>query len=408
MNETDPKPPRRGIALYVALPLALLICWGAYLHWRQTSEAVETLHASENFVLDVHVATATLTSEDVARTLPGQTAAFDEADLFARATGFIAERRVDIGSRVRKGDLLIRIAAPDLDAQLTQARAQLGQLEAALAQANATLQQAQANTRLAGVNKFRATTLASEGWGTRENADTQSTNSSVSKTSVSAAQAGIGVAVANIRAQRATIDRLVSLTGFERVTAPFDGTITARDVDVGALVQSDTSSGTPLFHIAREDVLRCQVYVPQSDFAGIRPGLRADVTVPELSSRTFQATVSRTSASLTQNARTMLVEVDIANPDGLLAPGLFVNVAFKVAHARPVVVVPDAALIFDAAGLHVAVASADGRVHMTPIVIAHDFGEKAELREGLRGGESLVVNPPSDLAEQQRIHVVKS
>ena len=404
----DPPPPRRRVALYVAVPLALLLCWGAYGHWRQSSDAKETLHASEHFVPDIHVATASLAHDNISTELPGQTAAFDEADLYARATGYIAERRVDIGSRVHRGDLLIRIAAPDLDAQLTQARAQLGQLQAALAQADSTLQQAQANTKLAHVNTYRATTLAQEGWGTRQNADTQTTNNAVSKTNVAAAQAGIGVAVANIRAQQATIDRLVSLTGFERVTAPFNGVITARDVDVGDLVQSDASTGTPLFHIDREDVLRCQVYVPQSDFAGIRPGLPAEVRVPELPNHVFHATVSRSAAALTQNARSMLVEVDVANPDGLLAPGLFVDISFTIKRGTPAVVVPDATLIFDAKGLHVAVVTPDGHIRMTPIVIAHDFGEKAELRQGLKGGESLVLNPPADLAEGQKIHVVKS
>ena len=404
----EPAPPRSRIALYVALPIALLLCWGGYMHWRQASDAKDTLHASESFVPDVHVATASLSSGDMTTMLPGQTAAFDAADLYARATGFIAERRVDIGSRVRKGDLLIRIAAPDLDAQLSQARAQLGQLQAALAQADASLQQAQDNTKLAHLNKYRATTLASEGWGTQQNADTQTTNNSVSRTTVTGAQAGIGVAVANIRAQQATIDRLVTLTGFERVTAPFDGTITTREIDIGDLVQSDASSGTPLFHIDREDVLRCEVYVPQSDFAGIRTGLAADVTVPELPGHVFRATVSRTSASLAQNSRSMLVEIDVANPDALLAPGLFVNVSFKINRTAPAVIVPDATLIFDAAGLHVATVTPDQRVRMVPIVIAHDFGEKAELREGLKGGEALVVNPPADLADGEKIHVIKS
>ena len=401
-----PTPARRRVALYVAIPIVVLLCWGAWLHWRQATDARDTLRDAQNFMPDVHVATAALVHGDRTTVLPGQTAAFDAADLYARATGFVAERRVDIGSRVRKGDLLVRIAAPDLDAQLIQARAQLGQLQAALAQANATLQQAQANTQLAGVNKYRATTLAREGWGTRQDADTQSTNKSVSRTSVSGAQAGIGVALANIRAQQATIDRLVALTGFERVTAPFDGTITTRDIDIGDLVQSDASTGTSLFHIDQEDVLRCQVYVPQSDFAGIHAGLAAEVTVPELPDHVFRATVSRTAASLAQNSRSMLVEIDIQNKAGLLAPGLFVSVSFRIDRPAAIVVIPDAALIFDAGGLHVATVTQDERIRMIPIVIAHDFGESAELRRGLRGGEKLVVNPPADLADGEKIHVV--
>lgn len=407
MTGAPPQPatPPRRLALYVAVPVVLVLCWGAYGHWRQQSDARDTLHASESFAPDVHVATATLSHDRTPTSLPGQTTAFDSADLFARATGFIAERRVDIGSRVRKGDLLLRIAAPDLDQQLNQARAQLGQMQAALAQATATLKQAQANTQLARVNKFRATTLAGEGWGTRQNADTETTNASVSVANVASAQAGIGVAVANIRAQQATVDRLVALTGFEQVVAPFDGVITQRDVDVGDLVQSDTSSGTPLFHIDQENVLRCDVYVPQSQFAGIHDGLDAAVTVPELPGRVFRAKVSRSSASLAQNSRSMLVEIDIPNADGVLAPGLYVNVDFEIARTSPAVVVPDATLIFDASGLHVATVAQDDHIRMVPVVIARDFGEKAELRQGLKGGEALVMNPPPDLEDGQKVHV---
>ncbi len=410
MSESQPEPrrPPRRLAIYVAVPLALLLGYGAYIHWRQASEAKDTLSASQSFVPDIHTGRATLVDDLPTVTLPGQTAAFDSADLFARATGFIAERRVDIGSKVRKGNLLIRIAAPDLDEQLNQARAQLGQMQAALVQAQASLKQAQDTKKLAGINKYRATTLAQEGWGTQQTADTNSTNALVSVSSVASAQAGIGVAVANLRAQQATVDRLVALTGFEQVTAPFDGIITQRDVDVGDLVQSDTSSGTPLFHIDREDILRCEVYVPQSHFAGIHDGLEANVTVPELPNRVFHGKVSRTSAALAQNSRSMLVEIDIPNPDRQLAPGLFVDVSFKLGQSAPIVVVPDAALIFDAAGLHVASVTEQNTIRMLPISITRDLGEKAELRDGLKGGEQLVINPPPDLENGQKVHVIRS
>ncbi len=409
MSEDHPEPvtPRRRVAVYVAIPVALLLCWGVYIHWRQTSDAKDTLHQSQAFVPDVHVVTASRASDTQQTVLPGQTAAFESADLFARATGFIAERHVDIGSHVHKGDLLVRIAAPDLDAQLSQAQAQLGQQQAALTQAQFSLKQALDTKKLANVNNYRATTLAKEGWGTQQTADTNSTSALVSVSSVSSAQAGIGVAVANIRAQQATIDRLVALTGFEQVRAPFDGVITQRDVDVGDLVQSDTSSGTALFHIDQEDVLRCQVYVPQSNFAGIHQGIEAEVTVPELPGRIFHAKVSRSSVSLAQNSRSMLVEVDLPNADGTLTPGLYVDVAF-VLRSSPTVMVPDAALIFDANGLRIATVTPEQRIHMAAVTIYRDLGEKAEIREGLKGGESLVLNPPSDLADGQKVHVTNT
>ncbi len=408
MSEDHPQPvtPRRRFGVYVVVPLVVLLGWGGFVHWRQTTDAMDTLQQSRSFVPDVHVVSVKLTHDDHSTTLPGQTVAYAEADLFARATGFIAERHVDIGSHVRKGDLLARIDAPDLDEQLNQARAQLGQQEAAVMQAQASLKQAQDSSRLAASNRRRSTTLAREGWDTQQNAETQTTNAAVSTSSLAGAQAGISVAVANVRAQQATVERLVALTGFEQVRAPFDGVITQRDIDVGDLVQSDTSSGTALFHIDQEDVLRCEVYVPQSNFAGIRDGIEARVSVPELPGQVFRAKVSRTSVSLAQNSRSMLVEIDVPNPDGALTPGLYVDVAFVLQNASPTVVVPDAALVFDAGGLRVATVTPDQRVHLVPITIYRDLGEKAEVRQGLKGDEKLVVNPPADLTDGQKVHVV--
>ena len=401
-----PRPPSRRLAVLVAIPLLLLVGWGAFAHWRQSSSATDTLHQAQASVPDVHLASVKRTSDVSATQLPGQTVAFDSADLYARATGYIGQRLVDIGSRVHKGDLLLKIAAPDLDQQLTQAQAQLGQMQAQLEEAKTSLQQAASNSKLAGINSKRSNILSSEGWDTAENRDNLATSAEVSTKSVQSAQAGIGVAVANVRAQRATVDRLVALTGFENVVAPFDGVITQRDVDVGTLVQSDTNSGTTLLHIDQDDVLRCQVYVPQSQFAGIHDGLPAHVSVPELPGQVFRAVVSRSSDSLAQNSRSLLVEVDIDNREGKLQSGLFVDVSFDVKRASPQVVIPDAALIFDAAGLHVAVVGQDAKVEMRPVSIARDTGTEAELNDGLGGSEKVIVNPPTDLAPGQKVHVV--
>ncbi len=403
-SEPPPPPPPRRYGLFVAIPLALLIGWGVYNHWQQSNSAAKTLSQSQHEVPEVEVATAKKTADVAATSLPGQTVAYASADLYARATGFIGQRYVDIGSRVKKGDLLLKIAAPDLDQQLEQAQAQLGQLQAQLAEAQASLKQAQATSKNAKINSARSQILAAEGWGTVQDRDTQVTNFNVSTQSVGSAQAGIGVAVANIRAQQATVDRLVALVGFERVVAPFDGVITQRNVDIGTLVQSDTNSGTTLLHIDQDDVLRCQVYVPQSQFVGIHDGLPAHVTVPELPGQVFRAVVSRFSASLAQNSRSELVEVDIDNRAHKLSSGLFVTVSFDVQRPEPLVVVPDAALIFDAAGLHVAVL--DGtRVSMRPIEINRDTGTEAELGHGLNGGEQVIVNPPTDLVQGQTVRL---
>ena len=400
-----PAPPRKRVALYVLVPVAGLLGLGAYSHWQTYAAARDTQVGEENFVPEVRSAVATREKGPVALTLPGQTEAFDNANIFPRATGYVAERLVDIGSRVHKGDLLLRISAPDLDQQLEQAQAQLGQTQAAVLQAQAQLQSAHANTKLANVTKYRETTLAGQGWETRQNADNAVANFDVQTAGISNAQAGVAVAMANEKAQQATVDRLQALTAFEKVTAPFDGVITARNVDTGDLLTQDNASGTPLFSIARDDLLRIAVYVPQSGAIGIRDGLDAKVTVPEMPDRVFQGRIARSSVALQSSNRSMLTEVDVPNPDGALRPGLFVNVAFAIPRQAPAVVVPDEAMVFNAEGLQVVVVDTDRTVHFRKVSIYRDFGTSAELREGLNGGETLVLSPPTDLSEGEKVRL---
>ncbi|WP_428538797.1 efflux RND transporter periplasmic adaptor subunit [Rhodopila sp.] len=407
MTETGPPPPpRKRVIAYVLIPVALLLGFGAYRHWRTYADAAETQAGQENFVPEVRTATAQRVDSPVQLMLPGQTEAFDVANLYPRATGYVAERRVDIGSRVKAGDLLLRIDAPDLDQQLRQAEAQLGQNRAGVLQAQAQVQTAQANAKLANVTKFRETTLAGQGWETKQNADNATANFSVQTAAIDNAEAGVAVALANLKAQQATVDRLAALTAFEQVKAPFDGVITARNVDKGDLLTQDSSGGSPMFSIARDDVLRIAVYVPQSSAIGIHDGVEAQVTVPELPGRVFSGRVARSAVALQAASRSMLTEVDVANPGGVLHPGSFVNVAFSIPRQAPAIVVPDAALVFNAAGLQVATVGADSRVHLQKVTIYRDFGTTAELRDGLQGGENLILSPPAELADNAKVDVV--
>jgi RND family efflux transporter MFP subunit len=405
IDRTIPPAPRKRILVRVLVPVFALLGTGAYLHWRTYAEAAETQQQQENFVPKVRTALAQRIGSPVELTLPGQTEAFDVANLYPRATGYVAERRVDIGSRVRAGDLLLRIEAPDLDLQFEQARAQLSQTQAAVLQAQAQVQSAEANTKLANVTKYRETTLAGQGWETRQNADTATANLSVQTAGIANAEAGVAVALANLKAQQATVDRLQALTAFERVKAPFAGVITARNIDKGDLVTQDSSGGAPMFRIARDDVLRVAVYVPQSSAIGIHDGVETQVTVPEMPGRVFKGRVARCSVALQAVSRSMLTEVDVANQDGVLRPGLFVNVAFSIPRQAPAIVVPDAALVFSANGLQVATVDAESRVRFQKVTIYRDFGTTAELRDGLRGGENLVLSPPTDLAEGSKVRV---
>jgi HlyD family secretion protein len=404
-EQTPPPPPRKRILVFVLVPVLALLGLGGYLHYRTYADAAETQQEHEDFVPRVRTAVAQKVDAPVDLTLPGQTEAFDSANLYPRATGYIAERRVDIGSRVHRDDLLVRIEAPDLDQQLAQAQAQLGQNQAAVSQAQAQVQSAQANTKLADVTKYRETTLANQGWETKQNADNATANYSVQSAGIANAEAGVAVALANLKAQQATVDRLQALTAFEQVKAPFDGVITARNVDTGDLLTQDRLGGNPMFSIVDDGVLRIAVYVPQSSAIGIHDGVEAQVTVPEMPGHIFKGRVARSSVALQASSRTMRTEVDVPNPDHLLRPGLFVNVAFSIPRQNPAIVVPDAALVFNAGGLQVATVQADSTIRFQKVTIYRDFGTAAELRDGLAGGETLVLTPPTELAEGAKVQV---
>jgi len=400
-----PPPPRKRWLAYVLVPVVAMLALGAFLHWRTYEAASQTREQQQQFVPRVRTAVAKKVDTPVEISLPGQTEAFEVANLYPRATGYVVERRVDIGSRVHAGDLLVRIAAPDLDEQLAQAVAQLGQTEAAVAQARAQVASARASTKLANITKFRQTTLANQGWVARQSADSATANDSVQVAGVENAEAGVAVADANLKAQQAAIDRLRALAAFERVTAPFDGIITARNVDTGDLLTQDSSGGTPIFTVARDNVLRIAVYVPQSDAIGIRDGLVAKVTVPEMPGRVFAGRVARNAVALQVASRSMLTEVDVPNAAGSLRPGLYVEVAFAIPREAPGIVVPDEALVFNAAGMQVAVVQPDNTVKFQKVSIFRDFGTSAELHDGLQGGERLVLSPPAELTDGGKVQV---
>ncbi len=403
MNDQPPPMPRRRVFIVAGLAVVGLLAFGAYGHWQTDASASQTQQQAVAYVPTVRTAVVNSVDTPTTLTLPGQTEAFTAANISARATGYIADREVDIGSRVHKGDLLLRIAAPDLDAQLAQAQAQLAQFNAASAQAQAQLQSAQASTKLAGVTNFRTGTLAKQGWETLQNADNASSNLATTAASVAGAEAGIAVAAANIKQQQATVDRLASLTSFERVLAPFDGVVTARNVDTGDLVTANPSGGTPLFSMAQDDLLRVVVNVPQSGAVGVQPGLQAHVTVQEMPGRRFAGKVARSSVALSAASRTLSTEVDVPNPDYVLRAGMFVNVSFDVPRQHPALIVPGEALVFNQGGPQVAVVQSDGTVRMNKVTIGRDFGTTVEVDGGVAGGDRVVLNAPADLADGAKI-----
>lgn len=404
-------PPKHVSRLVYIVPAVLvvgLVGWGAWTHWSESKRATDVQQAAEDYKPTLRTAEAKREDGPVSLTLPATTAPFDSARLYARATGYVAERRVDIGSRVKKGDLLLRIGAPDLNAQLVQAAAQLGQTRAALIQAQANVQSSQSTVDLARVTNGRTSTLAAQGWETRQNADNTRANVQTGAAAVDSAKAAVTVAEANVAAQLAAVQRLQALVGYLDVTAPFDGVVTSRSVDVGDLVSADSSGGTALFALQRTDILRIQVAVPQSGAVAMRDGLPAKILVQELPGQEFKGTVSRNAVALDPASRSVAVEVDVQNDDDRLRPGLYVTVVISIPRERPGVVVPDEAILFNGQGLRVAVVDKDDTVHMQDVTIARDFGTTVELRDGLNGGERVALSPPVDMVDKEKVKVQAS
>ena len=378
----------RMIGLGAIAAVALLVGFGAWSQSSRSADTVAVLEARKNAVPNVR--TMTVVEDKAPRTieLPGSMAAFDYATLFARATGYISVRNVDIGSKVRKGDVLALIAAPDLDRQFDQAKAQLVQLQA-------SVEQAKANAELGRVTSARTSQLVVKGVSSAQQGDQD-------RLTFASETAALAVARANVVVQQAAVNRLAQLTDFEQITAPFDGVITSRLIDVGSLVTADANSGTPLFSIDRTDVLRVRVYVPQTAYFGIKDGDRATVTVPELPDRVFEGKVARNAKALAAGTRTLLTEVDVNNKDGVLTAGLYGIVHFQVRRSNPVVLIPSQAVIFNKDGLSAAVVS-NGKVELRKLELEADNGVNVEVRIGLRPGDRVILSPPANIADGMRV-----
>jgi RND family efflux transporter MFP subunit len=323
-------------------------------------------------------------------TIPATTSAFESANIFARSTGYILHRYVDIGDRVKAGQQLADITAPELDHQIAQAQANLAQLQAAV-------QQAQANRDLANSNWSRDKPLVEKGWVTPQQGDTD-------RLTLAAQTGAVGVAQANVKQQQAQLMVLGQQKDYQRVVAPFDGVITQRNIDVGTLVQADATSGTFMFTVMRSNELRIQLYVPQSEAFGIAPGVEAVIRVPEIPGRTFPGKVTRAAVALQPGTRTLLTEIDVPNPDEALAPGMYCTVELRIPRKTPALLVSADAIIFNGEGLHVAVVE-DGVARLHKIAITADLGTEVELNEGVKDGDKVVLQPPVNLADGGKVEI---
>ena len=381
---------RRLLGLGALLALLGSLATGVWQHYTQHLEAMAAAEQHRDFVPRVRVATVRTSPATMSVTLPATTDAFETADIFARASGYIAERDVDIGSQVKAGDVLAVITAPELDHQIAQA-------EANLAQAKASRRQAKANRDLAGDTWSRDSVLVKQGWVTQQQGDTD-------RLSYAAQQQATRADDDTIKSQEAQLLVLRQQKAYQRVVAPFNGVVTRRNVDVGTLVQADATSGTFMFTLDQSDVVRIQLFVPQDEAIGVKPGIDAVVRVPELPGRTFPSKVTRIADALDPATRTLLTEIDLANSKGELSPGMYCTVELKIPRKTPSLIVPAGAIVFDADGLHVLVVE-NGIVHSRKITEVRDLGTEVEVSDGVKAGDQVVLTPPLDLRDGGKVQI---
>jgi membrane fusion protein, multidrug efflux system len=393
-----PASTKRMIAVgagIVVILVALLVT--AFLPRRAVSRELVADVSTQDVAPSVQVAPAVRASAGGDLMLPGTIQALHEGAIYARVGGYVKQWHADIGTIVRAGQLLAEIDAPELEQEVQQAQHQVAQTHATLGLAKADL--------------ARWRVLAADSAVSREELDQKTA-------AYDAADANGGASEANLR-------RLTELQRFTRVTAPFAGVVTARNIDLGSLISANGSTGAPitaggtasqsmgsLFRLAETDTVRTYVSVSEADAPSISAGLAADVTVQEIPNRRFVGHVARTAGALDASSRTMLTEVDIANPGFALVPGMYAEVHLHLTRRTPSLVIPASALVVRSSGTQALVVDrgAAGQlatIHFRPIVIGRDFGGTVEVQSGLADGEMVVSSPNADLMDGMRVNVVQ-
>jgi RND family efflux transporter MFP subunit len=380
---------RAWFAVGVVL-LGELLGIGVWQHYTLHAQAAATAQRHRDFVPSVQVMPVRSSGDKMSVEWPGTTEAFEAANIFARASGYVDKRNVDIGDHVKAGQLLAQVTAPELDHQIAQAEATLAQMQAAF-------RQAQANKDLAQVTWGRDSKLVQEGWVTKQQGDTD-------RLTLQAQEGAVDVAQANIKAEQAQLSVLRQQKAYQSVVAPFDGVITQRNIDIGSLVQADATSGTFMFTIMHSDVIRIQLYVPQDEAFGLSPGVVAVVRVPEIPGRSFPGTVTRIATALQPGTRTLLTEIDVPNSDQALTPGIYCTVELQIPRKTPSLIVPSEAIIFNREGLSVAVIE-NGVAHIRKITEVRDLGTVVEVSEGVKDGDQVILNPPVDLTDGHKVTI---
>jgi RND family efflux transporter MFP subunit len=337
--------------------------------------------------------------------LPGNIQAVTEAPVLARSTGYIKKRYVDIGDRVTAGQVLADIEAPELGQQIRQAKASMDQAEQQVQQAEAALVQGRANLNLARVSRDRYDALAKQGVVSRQEQDQYQAQYEAQQANVQALEKAIGAAKSNVGAVEANLARLNEVLTYQTVRAPFAGVITVRNIDTGALVNE---GNTLLYRIAQTGQLRTYLNVPQAEAESIRPGMKAELTVPDLAGKKFAGRVARTANALDPASRTLLVEVQVTSGAGVLMPGMYTQVDLAVPRKNPPLMIPADTLVVRSDGPQVAVVNPEGVVHYARVKLGRDLGDRLEALGGVQEGDRLAVNPSDAVREGAHVKAIQT
>ncbi len=373
MSQPDRIPSRtapRKLALAGGVFAFLAIAVVAYgLGTRQAQDAHLQNVTEAQAAPVVAVVTPASVSNQAALELPGRLEAYIQAPIYARVPGYLKSWKHDIGAKVKAGDVLAEIDTPDLDQQLAQARADLSV--------------AQANAKLAQIGAERWQSLAS--------------TDAVAKQDVDQRTFTWNANIAQVQAAQASVDRLVAMEGFKRLSAPFDGIVTARATDIGALINVGASGGAQLFVVSETGKLRVFVNVPQNYVPSVPPGTKATIGVPEHPGKIYSGTVEASSQAVNPSTGTTLMQLIVDNAAGEMMPGDYASIHLQMAAAGHVLSVPSSALIFDAKGLSVATVQADNRVLLKPVSIERDLGTVVEIASGVAASDRVIENPPDGI-----------
>jgi membrane fusion protein (multidrug efflux system) len=324
--------------------------------------------------------------------LPADVTPWARTSIYARSTGYLKEWKYDIGSRVKQGELLAVIDAPDVDAELNQAKATLEEAKASVIKGQADVANA-----LSDYNRYLSANKANPGSVTPEDIDTK-------RDAYQDAVSAMGVYNATVAQDQAAVQQISVLQGFERIYAPFNGIITARNYDVGAYITPTSAAGSELFDIADTETLRVFVDVPQNYATQITIGQDAFLAVRNYPAREFKGTVARMTGALSETTRTLPFELDFPNSDGALYPGMYGQARIPVVNAQPLLIIPSSAMLFNANGIQVAVVK-DGKAHFQKITIGRDLGVQLEITDGLSPDDFVITNPGERLLEGGAVQV---